>query len=164
MKLLVCGGRDFADRDLVGLTLTSAMIHGGCGLIICGYDPDDPRYQGADQLAYEWAQEQDFPCRVFPADWNRYGRSAGPRRNSQMAADEPDECAAFPRADGSWGAGTLDMIGKAARAGAKVHRITSHIPDADTSEASQVPGRPTDSNLQNLQSAPNQPTPKEHEE
>jgi hypothetical protein len=123
MKLLVCGGRDFADRQLVELALTSAMIHGGCEQIICGYDPSDVRYQGADQLAYEWAQEQDFPCRVFPADWNRYGRSAGPRRNSEMAKDGPDECVAFPRADGKWGHGTLDMIAKAERAGVKIHRI-----------------------------------------
>lgn len=34
--------------------------------------------------------------------------------------------------------------------------------DADTSSPSNVgPGRPTDSNLQNLQSTPDQPTPKE---
>lgn len=123
MKLLVCGGRDFADRDLVYLTLTAAHIHGGCTEIICGYDPANKRFQGADQLAYEWAQEAEFPCRTFPADWDTWGRSAGPRRNSQMASDGPDECLAFPRADGSWGAGTLDMIGKVARVGANVHRV-----------------------------------------
>ena len=125
MKRLVCGGRDFADRDLVYMTLEAACIHAKCTEIICGYNPKDNRFQGADQLAYEWAQETDFPCRTFPADWKQFGRSAGPRRNSQMAADGPDECLAFPRADGTWGNGTLDMIGKAARAGAVVHRVTS---------------------------------------
>src|SRR5690349_8717861 len=118
MKLLVCGGRDFAIRDAVWATLDAAVHYGGCREIICGYDPDDSRYQGADQLAFEWAQENEFPCRTFPADWKQYGRSAGPRRNALMAADQPDACAAFPRANGEWGSGTLDMIGKAARAGA----------------------------------------------
>lgn len=124
MKLLVCGGRDFADRDLVFLTLDAAVRHAGCTEIICGYDPDDRRFQGADQLAYEAANELDIPVRCFPADWKKFGRSAGPRRNSQMAADNPDECVAFPRANGEWGSGTLDMIGKAAVAGAHVHRVT----------------------------------------
>lgn len=85
--------------------------------------PDDLRYQGADQLAYEWAREMEFPCRTFPAEWARFGRSAGPRRNTQMAGDGPDECVAFPRKDGRWGPGTLDMIGKAAIAGAIVRRV-----------------------------------------
>lgn len=135
MKLLVCGGRDYRDRDLVWTTLDAAVRYADCDLILCGYNPDDPRYQGADQLAYEWAQEADFPCRVFPADWNRYGRGAGPRRNTQMADAKPDECVAFPRANGEWGAGTLDMIGKAARAGAQVHRVTRHPTSYEPTDA-----------------------------
>lgn len=123
MKLLVCGGRDFRDRDLVYMTLDAAVQYAGCSEIICGYNPEDQRYQGTDQLAYEWAKETEFPCRTFPADWKKHRRAGGPIRNSQMASDKPDECVAFPRADGSWGEGTLDMIGKAARAGARVERV-----------------------------------------
>lgn len=123
MKLLVCGGRDYRDRDLVWTTLEAAVHYAGCAEIICGYDPGDGRYQGADQLAYEWAQESAFPCRVFPADWRKLGRRAGPIRNSLMAADKPDQCVAFPRANGEWGPGTLDMIGKAARSGTRVERV-----------------------------------------
>jgi hypothetical protein len=131
MRLLVCGGRDFNDRHLLFNTLDAAVRYGGASEIICGYDPDDPRYQGADQLAYEWAKEADFPCRTFPARWREFGRRAGPIRNSEMAAQKPDECAAFPRANGEWGNGTLDMIGKAARVGAKVRRITSETAAAE---------------------------------
>ena len=125
MKLLVCGGRDFADREAVYLTLEAAFQYADMGEIICGYDPASKKYQGADQLAYEWAVENEFPCRTFPADWGKFGRGAGPRRNSEMAADKPDECVAFPRANGEWGNGTLDMIGKAARSGASIHRVLS---------------------------------------
>jgi hypothetical protein len=124
VRLIVCGGRDFRDRDLVWSTLEAAVQYANCTEIIVGYDPEDPRYQGADQLAWEWAVENNFPCRPFPADWKRLGRSAGPARNSRMAAQRPDECVAFPRANGEWGRGTLDMIGKAAKAGAQVHRVT----------------------------------------
>lgn len=121
--LLVCGGRDYDDRDFLYLNLTSAWVHGGISSIICGYNPQDKRYQGADQLAYEWAAENQIPCQTFPADWRTFGRSAGPRRNTQMADAKPDECAAFPRKDGSWGSGTLDMLRKCAAADIQIHRI-----------------------------------------
>lgn len=132
MKLLVCGGRDFDDRDLVSMTLDAAVQYAGCREIICGYNPADKRFQGADQLAYEWAVGAEVACRTFPADWKKHRRAAGPIRNSEMAADKPDECVAFPRANGEWGNGTLDMIGKAARAGAMVHRVEARPKPAPT--------------------------------
>lgn len=122
--LLVCGGRDYNDRDFLFTTLDAALQYGDFGSIICGYDPQDKRYQGADQLAYEWAIKNEVPCRTFPADWTAFKRSAGPRRNTQMAEAKPDECAAFPRKDGSWGTGTLDMLRKCATHGIPIHRIT----------------------------------------
>lgn len=123
MKLLVCGGRDFNDRNILFLTLEAASLYGGFDQIICGYNPKSRKFQGADQLAYEWAMQADFPCTCFPADWDRYGRSAGPRRNTEMADDKPDECLAFPRANGTWGNGTLNMIGQCAARGIKVTQM-----------------------------------------
>lgn len=134
MKLLVFGGRDYANRDLLFSCLDSAVNHGGATEIICGYDPSDKRYQGADQLAYEWAQEADFPCRCFPADWKTHKRAAGPIRNSQMADDGPDEGVCFPRADGTWGTGTLDMWSKLNRRNVFVHSVTDAGP-TDTQTA-----------------------------
>lgn len=122
--LLVSGGRDQDNRNWVYCTLDTAATMGGFDKIICGYNPKDKRFQGADQLAYEWAQAEDFPCEVFPADWTKFGRSAGPRRNAQMVATKPDEALGFPRKDGTWGAGTLDCLGKAAGAGIAVSHAT----------------------------------------
>ena len=35
---------------------------------------------GADRLGERYAKEKGFQLRRFPADWNRYGKSAGYRR------------------------------------------------------------------------------------
>ena len=39
---------------------------------------------GADQLGERFARENGIPCRSFPANWNKYGRAAGFRRNASM--------------------------------------------------------------------------------
>lgn len=44
---------------------------------------------GIDRCGYVWAGLRKKPCLQFPADWNRFGRAAGPKRNIQMA-DEAD--------------------------------------------------------------------------
>jgi len=40
---------------------------------------------GADAIGERYAQENGFKVEKYPADWEKYGRSAGPRRNKQMA-------------------------------------------------------------------------------
>lgn len=40
---------------------------------------------GADRLGERWAINNNVPIKEMPADWNRYGNSAGPMRNRQMA-------------------------------------------------------------------------------
>ena len=40
---------------------------------------------GADAIGEIYAKENGFNVEKFPADWRKYGRSAGPKRNKQMA-------------------------------------------------------------------------------
>lgn len=40
---------------------------------------------GADAIGERYAEENGFEVEKYPADWNKYGTSAGPRRNKQMA-------------------------------------------------------------------------------
>ena len=40
---------------------------------------------GADAIGERYAKENGFKVEKYPADWKTYGRSAGPRRNKQMA-------------------------------------------------------------------------------
>ena len=41
--------------------------------------------RGADAIGERYAEENGFSIEKYPADWEKYGRSAGPRRNRQMA-------------------------------------------------------------------------------
>jgi YspA, cpYpsA-related SLOG family len=41
--------------------------------------------EGVDMLAVRYALEQGLPCDPFPPQWKKWGRSAGYRRNEQMA-------------------------------------------------------------------------------
>ncbi len=41
--------------------------------------------RGVDRLGEQWAKENNISIKRFPAQWNKYGRSAGYIRNAQMA-------------------------------------------------------------------------------
>ncbi len=41
--------------------------------------------KGADKLGEKYAIENRFNIEKFPANWNKYGKSAGPKRNEIMA-------------------------------------------------------------------------------
>lgn len=114
MKTIVCGGRAFQDKDLVWSTLDARDVT----FLIVGYDPRNPKFQGADELAYEWAKYRGVPGKCYPANWTDFGRGAGPRRNAIMAATGADRCIAFPG-----GIGTADMLAKARYAGIEVVQI-----------------------------------------
>jgi hypothetical protein len=113
MNLLVCGGREYKDREQLFAVLDSYRIFPRLTII-----HGDAR--GADRLAGEWARERGVPVRAFPADWNQHGKNAGPIRNAQMIREgQPDAVVAFPG-----GRGTDDMVRQASRAGITVLRIT----------------------------------------
>jgi hypothetical protein len=115
MRVLVCGGRDFADRDTVFRALDLLHERRGIDALIQG------AADGADRWAAEWAFERGIPCASFPADWEMHGRAAGPIRNAQMLTEgKPNAVVAFPRQDGQIGRGTADMVRQAEAAGLKV--------------------------------------------
>jgi hypothetical protein len=97
MRVLVCGGRDFRDREyltrmLNGLPFkTTIVIHGGA--------------RGADTLAGEWAAARGLHCAVVNALWDYAGANAGMLRNVAMLLLQPEYCVAF-----EGGHGTADMV------------------------------------------------------
>ena len=50
--------------------------------------------RGADQLGERYAQENGYNLLKFPADWDKYGKSAGYKRNEEMAK-VADACVVF---------------------------------------------------------------------
>jgi len=83
MNLIIAGGRDFTDLNFMyqGISsITELSELKEAPTLICGMA------RGADLTAYEiWSWNQ-WPTIEMPADWGRYGRSAGYRRNAEMAA------------------------------------------------------------------------------
>ena len=102
MKVIVCGGRDFNDREAVFSVMDLLLETHGMFDLIHGACPT-----GADALADEWARERGVKVVKFPADWSQ-GRKAGPVRNYQMAVSGAEMCVAFPG-----GRGTADMVRRA---------------------------------------------------
>ena len=135
MRILVCGGRDFNNKLLMFKTLDKLCkdndwyYRGDCS----GEDnrlPDitiiSGMAKGADTLALDWAAVNWCPVLEFPADWDKYGKRAGPIRNQQMLDEgKPDLVVAFhgkPRDDGRK-TGTQDMVERAKKVGVEVVEI-----------------------------------------
>lgn len=84
---------------------------------------------GADSLANLAAVKLGLPIIVFKAEWDKYGKSAGPIRNQQMLDQKPDLVVAFHSTLGIT-PGTLDMVTRAQRAGVPV-KILTYEPEND---------------------------------
>ncbi len=90
MKIIVAGGRNFNDYNLLKekLDFLTSKLKKEKIVIVSG------GASGADSLGERYAKERGFSLESFPAEWNKYGRSAGYRRNVQMALNS-DALVAF---------------------------------------------------------------------
>ena len=128
MRVLVCGGRNYNNRDLIHNTLCDLNIdRGPITYVIHG------AATGADHEAMIWTQMMAESGRKikhcpFVADWHTHGKAAGPIRNQRMIDEgKPDLVLAFPG-----GKGTKDMVSKAKKAGIEVIEITDDTSARDT--------------------------------
>ena len=111
MRVLVCGGRDLRDAELVESTLDSLLaargpferlIHGGA--------------RGVDRLAGAWARKNGVLEWDFLPEWHRAGTHDGAVRNQRMINEAlPELVIAFPGGDG-----TADMVERAKAAGIEI--------------------------------------------
>lgn len=109
-RILVCGGREFADQVAAFAVLDKAHANRPISVVISG------RARGADLIGERWAISRGVAVLPFPADWSLYGRYAGPIRNAAMLIEgKPDGVIAFPG-----GPGTRNMIQQARTAGIPV--------------------------------------------
>lgn len=79
MKVIIAGTRNFNDYEKLKKELdlfratkeVTEIVSGAC--------------KGADLLGEKYAKENNIPIKQFPANWEAYGKKAGPIRNEEMA-------------------------------------------------------------------------------
>jgi ABC-type enterochelin transport system substrate-binding protein len=111
MKLIIAGSRTFTDYKKLCQICDNILQNQNNIEIVSG-----AYYRGADKLGEMYAKERGYKITRFPADWKRFRRAAGPKRNQQMA-NYADALIAFW--DGK-SKGTLNMIQLAKSSGLKV--------------------------------------------
>ena len=81
-RIVVAGCRYFTDYPLAKAFIEQAIseLRDNYELIFLS-----GRCAGADRLGERFALENGFSVEYFPADWETYGKSAGPIRNRKMA-------------------------------------------------------------------------------
>lgn len=121
MKVLVCGSRYFTDYKLLEEILNQYDITE----IIEG------EARGADTLSRIYGEHRGIPVRAFPANWEVFGRRAGPIRNANMLSEGKPDCVIAFRGPNS--RGTQNMINQAEKAG--VPTVVIEIPLESPTEA-----------------------------
>lgn len=78
MRTIIAGSRNITDINVVRNAIKSSnfkvttVISGGA--------------RGVDKLGEELANKFNIPLEIYPADWDKYGKSAGYVRNELMAS------------------------------------------------------------------------------
>jgi hypothetical protein len=77
MRTIVAGSRSITNYK----TVKTAIEDSGFNIttLISG------TARGVDQLGERWAIENEIPVERHPADWDKWGSYAGPKRNKEMA-------------------------------------------------------------------------------
>ena len=108
MKAIIAGGRDFIPAKEHYRWLVEALADNHVSEIVSG------GCSGADRFGERAAAHYNLKLSRFPAEWNKYGKAAGPKRNEKMA-EYADICILLPG-----GRGTADMESRAKAHGLKI--------------------------------------------
>ncbi len=112
-RVVIAGSRNFNDYELfanvVGEFLKPILEEYEL-IIVSGH------CSGTDLMGERYGKENGLEVEIFPAEWNKYGRGAGPCRNRQMVA-VADFAIVFPHANGK---GTQSVIKYAEQKGIPV--------------------------------------------
>ena len=96
MKLIIAGGRKFQPKQIHKCNIKFIFDNNDITEVVSG------GAKGADAWGEYIAQIYDVPVKVFPAQWDLYGKSAGHIRNKEMAK-YADAVALFPGGKGTDG-------------------------------------------------------------
>lgn len=114
-RALICGSRTWDDpypiHQVIAALPNEAVIISGIA-------------EGADLLAQRWANHIGHPTAIFPAEWGKHGKAAGPIRNQRMLDEgDPDVVWAFIDKPLEESRGTADMVRRAKEAGVPVYVV-----------------------------------------
>lgn len=92
MRILITGSRNWSDRNKVARAIQHAVVfEEGLHFIVHGDCPT-----GADHIAHQYAEgAAHLVPEPHPANWEKYKKAAGYRRNAEMVALGADVCLAF---------------------------------------------------------------------
>lgn len=125
VALIVAGSRNFNDYEFFSKSLESYLLehHKGKTLIFIS----GRAWKGADAMIIKWCKLNGYPWVEFPADWEKFGRSAGYVRNTEMAKVGKNLLSFW---DGM-SKGTEHMVKIATRLGLEIHTV---LVDPDNKE------------------------------
>lgn len=112
MKVIIAGSRGITDYNVIVTAIQKStfsvteVVSGGA--------------RGVDKLGEQFARLNKLALSVYPADWDKYGKSAGYKRNLQMA-DYADALIAIWDGESK---GTKHMIDIAGKKGIPVYILT----------------------------------------
>ena len=116
MRVLVCGSRHFNDYAKLCNEMDKLPLDENQPITIISGEA-----RGADTLAKRYAEECGWNYEGYPADWNTYGKRAGPIRNRRMLVEgKPELVVAFLAPDSR---GTQNMIDQSKKAGVEVYVV-----------------------------------------
>jgi hypothetical protein len=103
MRVLICGSRNWTNKDIIEGYFEwlkdkkpITIVHGDCPT-------------GADWIATGLALKYGYRIEAHPADWQTYGKAAGPIRNKQMVDSGIDLVIAFLRNNSRGTKSTIDL-------------------------------------------------------
>ena len=80
MRIIIAGSRNFTNYQKLKQECDKFLQDYKNIEIVSG-----AHYKGADKLGEKYAAEKTIKIIKFPANWLKYGKAAGPKRNKQMA-------------------------------------------------------------------------------
>jgi hypothetical protein len=113
LKVIIAGSRTFNNYSLLKDKCNKILSSQPNIEIVSG------TAKGADKLGEKYAIENNIPLKQFPANWDKYGKKAGYKRNEEMATYS-DGLIAFWDNESP---GTKHMIDLAMKYGLKVRII-----------------------------------------
>lgn len=83
MRIIIAGSREGFTYQCVERAMLAALYKWQC--YPCDVTVVSGTARGVDTLGEKWATDRGLPVIKYPANWAKYGKSAGYRRNAEMA-------------------------------------------------------------------------------